>query len=55
MKGLKGLKGQDESGRDRPNLGSGSLGLLSTVEDLLVFLLGLHERILEVVGVYSLG
>ena len=32
-------------------LGSGSIGLLSLVEDLLVLLLGLHERILEVVGV----
>jgi hypothetical protein len=33
------------------SLGSGSLSLLSLVEDLLVLLLGLHERILEVVGV----
>lgn len=34
-------------------LGSGSLGLLSLVEDLLVLLLGLHEGVLEVVGVYK--
>lgn len=34
-------------------LGSGSLGLLSLVEDLLVLLLSLHEGVLEVVGVYK--
>lgn len=33
------------------SLGSGSIGLLSLVEDLLVLLLGLHERVLEEVGV----
>lgn len=32
-------------------LGSGSVGLLSLVEDLLVLLLGLHEGVLEEVGV----